>query len=137
MTVDELTKNASNLGFERGSLTAINLVLDWLGHHGHRVIAVELLADWDGGRMEATEPAPFVAATVERITHHPTMIDTPTPQPVSPTDLGPTAPKLVTRATASLMGFTGNCCSTCGSYQMVRNGTCEKCQDCGSTTGCS
>lgn len=36
-----------------------------------------------------------------------------------------------------LMGFTGNLCSTCGSPQMVRNGTCEKCLNCGSTTGCS
>lgn len=34
-------------------------------------------------------------------------------------------------------GFTGNMCMDCGSDQMVRSGTCEKCSVCGSTTGCS
>lgn len=38
---------------------------------------------------------------------------------------------------AKTMGFTGNICSTCGQAMMVRNGTCEKCTVCGSTTGCS
>lgn len=35
------------------------------------------------------------------------------------------------------MGFTGNTCPECGNFQMVRNGTCEKCSVCGATTGCS
>lgn len=39
--------------------------------------------------------------------------------------------------TARKMGFDGEACSTCGSLHMVRNGTCLKCIDCGSTTGCS
>jgi ribonucleoside-diphosphate reductase alpha chain len=34
-------------------------------------------------------------------------------------------------------GFTGDICDDCGSSQMVRNGTCLKCNACGSTTGCS
>ena len=34
-------------------------------------------------------------------------------------------------------GFTGDICDECGSSKMVRNGTCLKCNDCGSTTGCS
>ena len=34
-------------------------------------------------------------------------------------------------------GFTGDICDDCGSSKMVRNGTCLKCNDCGSTTGCS
>ncbi len=38
---------------------------------------------------------------------------------------------------AKMMGFTGDACSECGSMKMVRNGTCTKCADCGSTTGCS
>lgn len=37
----------------------------------------------------------------------------------------------------TLMGYTGNVCTTCGSTHMTRNGSCEKCMDCGSTTGCS
>ncbi|MEE2625367.1 MAG: vitamin B12-dependent ribonucleotide reductase, partial [Candidatus Thermoplasmatota archaeon] len=41
------------------------------------------------------------------------------------------------RQTARERGFTGDICDDCGSSQMVRNGTCLKCNDCGSTTGCS
>jgi ribonucleoside-diphosphate reductase alpha chain len=39
--------------------------------------------------------------------------------------------------TARQMGFTGDACGECGSMKMVRNGTCTKCLDCGSTSGCS
>jgi ribonucleoside-diphosphate reductase alpha chain len=38
---------------------------------------------------------------------------------------------------ARILGFTGDSCGECGSMKMVRNGTCVKCVDCGSTTGCS
>ncbi|MCD6323133.1 MAG: vitamin B12-dependent ribonucleotide reductase [Clostridiales bacterium] len=31
----------------------------------------------------------------------------------------------------------GESCSKCGSNNLVRNGTCKVCQDCGTTTGCS
>jgi ribonucleoside-diphosphate reductase alpha chain len=38
---------------------------------------------------------------------------------------------------AKEMGYTGDVCPECGSMTMVRNGTCQKCITCGSTTGCS
>jgi ribonucleoside-diphosphate reductase alpha chain len=38
---------------------------------------------------------------------------------------------------ARILGFTGDSCAECGSMKMVRNGTCMKCIDCGTTTGCS
>jgi ribonucleoside-diphosphate reductase alpha chain len=38
---------------------------------------------------------------------------------------------------ARLKGYTGEACSECGSFTMVRNGTCLKCENCGSTSGCS
>jgi ribonucleoside-diphosphate reductase alpha chain len=34
-------------------------------------------------------------------------------------------------------GYTGNACGECGQLTMVRNGACEKCDSCGSTSGCS
>jgi ribonucleoside-diphosphate reductase alpha chain len=34
-------------------------------------------------------------------------------------------------------GYTGDICPECQSMTMVRNGTCLKCNTCGSTTGCS
>lgn len=41
------------------------------------------------------------------------------------------------RGVARIQGFTGDVCPDCGNYTMVRNGSCLKCQTCGSTTGCS
>ena len=41
------------------------------------------------------------------------------------------------RAQALAQGYTGNMCSECQNFTMVRNGTCEKCNTCGATSGCS
>jgi ribonucleoside-diphosphate reductase alpha chain len=41
------------------------------------------------------------------------------------------------RAEAKAKGYEGEMCSDCGNFTMVRNGTCLKCDTCGSTTGCS
>ena len=41
------------------------------------------------------------------------------------------------REIAKLKGFEGDACNECGSFTLVRNGTCLKCNNCGSTTGCS
>jgi len=38
---------------------------------------------------------------------------------------------------AKAKGYTGNSCSECGQMTMVRNGSCEKCDSCGATSGCS
>ncbi|MBV8118072.1 MAG: vitamin B12-dependent ribonucleotide reductase, partial [Candidatus Eremiobacteraeota bacterium] len=34
-------------------------------------------------------------------------------------------------------GYSGDACSDCGQFTMVRNGTCLKCDTCGATNGCS
>ncbi|WP_378942660.1 vitamin B12-dependent ribonucleotide reductase [Mesorhizobium sp. ANAO-SY3R2] len=41
------------------------------------------------------------------------------------------------RSQALMQGYTGNECMECHNFTMVRNGTCEKCDTCGSTSGCS
>ncbi|HNM47827.1 MAG TPA: hypothetical protein PKH51_12475, partial [Candidatus Sumerlaeota bacterium] len=38
---------------------------------------------------------------------------------------------------AKLKGYIGEPCGQCGSWTLVRNGTCLKCESCGGTTGCS
>jgi ribonucleoside-diphosphate reductase alpha chain len=38
---------------------------------------------------------------------------------------------------ARIKGYEGDPCSSCGSFTLVRNGTCMKCDSCGSTSGCS
>jgi ribonucleoside-diphosphate reductase alpha chain len=41
------------------------------------------------------------------------------------------------RAEAKAKGYEGDMCSECSNFTLVRNGTCMKCDTCGSTTGCS
>ncbi|MCZ6637574.1 MAG: vitamin B12-dependent ribonucleotide reductase [Alphaproteobacteria bacterium] len=38
---------------------------------------------------------------------------------------------------ARLKGYEGDACTECGNFTLVRNGTCLKCDTCGSTSGCS
>lgn len=38
---------------------------------------------------------------------------------------------------ARMKGYEGDACPNCHSFTLVRNGTCLKCDSCGSTTGCS
>ncbi|MDB5570302.1 MAG: ribonucleoside-diphosphate reductase, adenosylcobalamin-dependent [Hyphomicrobiales bacterium] len=41
------------------------------------------------------------------------------------------------RAEARMKGYVGESCPECQNFTLVRNGTCLKCDTCGSTTGCS
>jgi ribonucleoside-diphosphate reductase alpha chain len=41
------------------------------------------------------------------------------------------------RQEAQMKGYTGDQCTECNNFTLVRNGTCLKCDTCGSTTGCS
>jgi len=41
------------------------------------------------------------------------------------------------RTKAKMQGYEGEACGECGNYTLVRNGTCMKCNTCGSTSGCS
>ncbi|MCA3642533.1 MAG: vitamin B12-dependent ribonucleotide reductase, partial [Methylobacterium sp.] len=41
------------------------------------------------------------------------------------------------RSIAKMKGYVGDACGECGNFTLVRNGTCLKCDTCGSTTGCS
>jgi ribonucleoside-diphosphate reductase alpha chain len=45
--------------------------------------------------------------------------------------------ELIKIAEARFKGYEGDPCPTCGSFTLIRNGTCMKCNTCGSTTGCS
>jgi ribonucleoside-diphosphate reductase alpha chain len=46
-------------------------------------------------------------------------------------------PVAAQRAEARAKGYEGEMCGECGNFTLVRNGTCMKCDTCGSTTGCS
>jgi ribonucleoside-diphosphate reductase alpha chain len=66
----------------------------------------------------------------------------PDPLRIAPPGYPQTSPqaktgKLEMIKEAKLKGYTGDVCPSCGSFTMVRNGTCLKCTTCGETSGCS
>ena len=66
----------------------------------------------------------------------------PTPEPTTSrgsiaTISAPSSQKTEAINAAKAKGYTGNACGECGQLTMVRNGACEKCDSCGSTSGCS
>ena len=89
----------------------------------------------DGGRATATRAVAEQATTaLEEVD------EVPLPTVAGVADSG--AAVLVANQqsairTAQARGYTGDACSECGNMTMVRNGTCLKCDTCGSTSGCS
>jgi ribonucleoside-diphosphate reductase alpha chain len=56
---------------------------------------------------------------------------------VQTADAGDRDAKAEQIAAARIKGYEGESCGECGNFTMVRNGTCLKCDTCGSTSGCS
>ncbi|MEW6549887.1 MAG: hypothetical protein AB1407_10560, partial [Spirochaetota bacterium] len=58
--------------------------------------------------------------------------------PISPKAAeAPLSPSVKSMRSARQKGYEGDPCPVCGHLTLVRNGTCLKCDTCGSTTGCS
>ena len=70
------------------------------------------------------------ASDAMAIAHEPVMATAAMPEPY-------VMKQMDRRTEAKLKGYEGDCCGECGNYTMVRNGTCMKCETCGSTSGCS
>jgi ribonucleoside-diphosphate reductase alpha chain len=68
--------------------------------------------------------------------HVPAMHDTPKPLPHAATATAVMS-KVEAVNASKAKGYTGNACGECGQLTMVRNGACEKCDNCGATSGCS
>jgi ribonucleoside-diphosphate reductase alpha chain len=99
----------------------------------------------------------YISAVAQRSVPTPTPTPAPAPQVVTPVlepvgagavaSLSVAAPvKALQRGTlqiaekqreAVLKGYSGDACTTCGQFTLVRNGTCLKCDSCGATSGCS
>ncbi len=85
--------------------------------------------------MQTSTVTALKTATALKIDPSPTALNpaelSPIPSPPTPKDSG------VLRAEAQMKGYTGDQCTECHNFTMVRNGTCLKCDTCGTTTGCS
>ncbi len=85
----------------------------------------------------AAAPSPshaLLMRAAEQVTHGNTALADPAA--VAYTYAAP-APSMDLRSQAKMKGYEGDTCGECGNYTMVRNGTCMKCDTCGSTSGCS
>ena len=78
----------------------------------------------------SAEAATAKADTAKPLSPMPTGNATETPREAKPRSAE-------RRAQAVMQGYTGNECLECHNFTMVRNGTCEKCDTCGSSSGCS
>ncbi|WP_108883504.1 vitamin B12-dependent ribonucleotide reductase [Anderseniella sp. Alg231-50] len=63
-----------------------------------------------------------------------------TEESVAPLDIdsdGQVKTEAERRVEARMKGYEGDSCGECGNFTLLRNGTCMKCDTCGSTSGCS
>jgi ribonucleoside-diphosphate reductase alpha chain len=74
----------------------------------------------------AVSPSGFLAHTVQ-----------PQVAVVTAEESYPQESEVIKIVQARIKGYEGDPCSSCGSFTLVRNGTCMKCDTCGGTTGCS
>ena len=77
---------------------------------------------------EATSLAPSVSADIAQTAAHTI---------VQATTAAASSSKTEQVQQAKMQGYEGESCPECQNFTLVRNGTCLKCNTCGSTTGCS
>ena len=95
------------------------------------------------GDMQSLQPTQAQTSTVTTLRSATALKIEPTPTALNVAELSP-LPNPPTqkdsgllRAEAQMKGYTGDQCTECHNFTMVRNGTCLKCDTCGTTTGCS
>jgi ribonucleoside-diphosphate reductase alpha chain len=136
-------------------------ILDYI----FRELAVSYLGRYDlaqvqpSQQIDAMGPEPeYTAEEDGETTYHPSeplrpataALPKPAPAPVpipvamlagavaaAPMQRGSAQPVAERAREALAKGYCGDACGTCGQFTLVRNGTCLKCDSCGSTSGCS
>jgi ribonucleoside-diphosphate reductase alpha chain len=136
-------------------------ILDYI----FRELAVSYLGRYDLAQVQPSQeidamgPEPeFTAEEDGETSYHPAeplrpataALPKPTPAPVpapvavlagavaaAPMQRGTAQPVAERAREALAKGYSGDACGTCGQFTLVRNGTCLKCDSCGSTSGCS
>jgi ribonucleoside-diphosphate reductase alpha chain len=100
----------------------------------------EYIGEEDSGEVHYVAPiaiapkasSPSTTATVTRV-----------PEPVGAVASAPSAGAVKGQVVAAkareaiAKGYSGDACTQCGQFTLVRNGTCLKCDSCGTTSGCS
>ncbi|NUM42642.1 MAG: hypothetical protein HUU45_13535, partial [Leptospiraceae bacterium] len=130
------------------------LAITYLGRYDLAQVSPEDLRGDEIGRSkpqtvgtDSSLQSTVITKEINESTVTPTSVKTFTPTPLSVTEVIARAEVLTAKVAVSsessskeearIKGYTGDSCLECGSFQMVRNGSCLKCISCGSTTGCS
>jgi ribonucleoside-diphosphate reductase alpha chain len=102
--------------------------------------------DGEGDLKYRTVPQPTARPTVTAAMPAPVLAPPPVPvmagvasaaSASAPMVRGTAQPIAEKVREALAKGYSGDACGTCGQFSLVRNGTCLKCDSCGSTSGCS
>ncbi|MDX1975283.1 MAG: vitamin B12-dependent ribonucleotide reductase [Rickettsiales bacterium] len=113
----DLFNKATSNGFVRGKLYVVsnNIGSGAPQNHGSLAIAAE----------QITETKAYLETTQERMTLQ-----------LGAAEEGQEK-RIEQIREARAKGYEGDACTECGNFTLVRNGTCMKCDSCGSTSGCS
>jgi ribonucleoside-diphosphate reductase alpha chain len=93
--------------------------------------------------QDYNESAPFIDQTLTHganalaLNEQPIEMRSPSSAAAAPASLSKSDLYKQRSSEAKLRGYVGVACSECQNFTMVRNGTCLKCDTCGSTSGCS
>ena len=124
-------------GFTRGQLSGGESVMVV---RGNTVMQVDAAAEDDVSRQTA------VASLQNTVTTAFARTESPAPVATLAASLGarsattasqPARSKGDLRTEAKIKGYEGESCGECHNFTLLRNGTCMKCDTCGSTSGCS
>jgi ribonucleoside-diphosphate reductase alpha chain len=107
------------------------------GALNNKVVVVSGRAvDTDGGEGPVAQIRRELSASIGHVDGNAAVAMEPAPQTES--SVAPVErPASVLRVEARIKGYEGEACGDCGNFTLVRNGTCLKCDTCGSTSGCS
>ena len=135
-------------------------ILDYI----FRELAVSYLGRYDLAQVQPSQAVDAMGPEPEYVAEETMEVRTYTPpKAIAPTASSPAGAAVVTRvpepvgavSTASSVGpakghivaakareavakgYSGDACTQCGQFTLVRNGTCLKCDSCGTTSGCS
>ena len=136
LDVEQFNKIASR-GYVRNNLVVLNGGMNAATGTDGATPAVSL----SDNPQQTTAPATAVTNGNGSQSHNGSLAtsnsDSAASVPVNETVMDEVDQKLAQIREARIKGYEGEACQECGNFTLVRNGTCMKCDTCGSTSGCS
>ncbi len=128
-SVEEAVARCASRGYVRTQLTVIsnNLATAVSNQAVAETVDTVTASDTSGGGLDVGNGALQQAGAS----------DMALPVSVSTQIMEKTDERMDQARVARMKGYEGDACDDCGNFTLVRNGTCMKCNTCGSTSGCS